>query len=244
MSLRLLSPRLLTRHLREARWWMLDYVYASIGQTRAFLSRARPADFRSGAKAPIVIIPGVYESWQFMRPLIQILHDHGHPVHVVPALGRNRRSLADAAATVAAYLEREDLNGVIIVAHSKGGLIGKQLMTTADPADRVSAMAAISAPFGGSRYARYWVVPSIRAFAPANAALHGLGLDHRVNDRIVSIYGVFDPHIPEGSELVGARNIQLSVGGHFRILGDPRTMRAVLDAVTDAATPDAATPVV
>ena len=234
---RLLSPHLLGRHLCEARWWALDYVYAGIGQTRAFLSRARPADFRSGAKSPIVIIPGVYESWQFMRPLIQTLHDHGHPVHVVAKLGRNRRSLADAAATVASYLQRENLTGVIIVAHSKGGLIGKQLMTAADPDQRVSAMAAISAPFGGSRYARYWVVPSIRAFAPANAALRDLGLDHRVNDRITSIYGVFDPHIPEGSELAGARNIELRVGGHFRILGDPRTVRAVLDAVTDAGTP-------
>ena len=232
-----LSPRLLGRHLREARWWMLDYVYAGIGQTRAFFSRARPADFRSGAKAPIVIIPGVYESWQFMRPLIQILHGHGHPVHVVAALGRNRRSLEDTAATVAAYLERANLTDVIIVAHSKGGLIGKLLMTTADPDNRVRAMAAINTPFAGSRYARYWVVPSIRAFAPANATLHGLGLDHRVNDRITSIYGVFDPHIPEGSELIGAHNIELPVGGHFRILGDPRTARAVLDAVTDAAAP-------
>ncbi|WP_174776181.1 triacylglycerol lipase [Cryobacterium sp. TMT1-21] len=229
--------RLLIRPLRDARWWMLDYVYAVKRQTRAALSRAQPADFRSGAGAPIVIIPGVYESWAFMQPLIRILHDHGYPVHVVAALGRNRRSLADAAATVAAYLERENLTGVIIVAHSKGGLIGKQLMTTHDPDGRVSGMTAISVPFAGSRYARYLVVPSIRAFAPTNAALHDLGLDHRVNDRIVSIYGEFDPHIPEGSELVGARNIRLRVGGHFRILGDPRTVRAVLDAVTDAAKP-------
>ena len=237
MRHRLLNPRLLSHRLREARWWMLDYAYAGIGQTRAVLSRARPEDFRSGGKAPIVIIPGVYESWRFMRPLIQTLHDHGHPVHVVAALGRNRRSLADAAATVAAYLDRENLTGVIIVAHSKGGLIGKRLMTTDDPEHRVSGMAAISAPFAGSRYARYWVVPSIRAFAPTNLALRDLGLDQRVNHRIVSIYGVFDPHIPEGSELVGARNIRLSIGGHFRILGDPRTARAVLDAVTDAAAP-------
>ncbi|TFD70546.1 esterase/lipase family protein [Cryobacterium fucosi] len=232
-----MSRRLLSRRLREAWWWMLDYAYAVTGQTRASLSRARPVDFHSGAGAPIVIIPGVYESWQFMRPLIQILHDHGHPVHVVAALGRNRRSLTDAAATVAAHLERENLNDVIIVAHSKGGLIGKQLMTTVDPEHRVTAMTAISAPFAGSRYARYLMVPSIRAFAPTNAALHDLGLDDRVNHRIVSIYGVFDPHIPEGSELLGARNIQLSVGGHFRILGDPSTVRAVLNAVTDAATP-------
>ncbi|KGJ75415.1 hypothetical protein GY21_09850 [Cryobacterium roopkundense] len=229
----------MTGRLRPVRWWLLDYVYAVTGHIRAIFSHAQPSDFRSGDGAPIVIIPGVYESWQFMRPLIEILHDNGHPVHVLPALGQNRRSLAEAAMTVAAYLEREDVNGVVIVAHSKGGLIGKLLMTNDVSGRRVIGMTAISAPFAGSRYARYSVVPSIRAFAPANAALYSLSRDHRVNHRIVSVYGVFDPHIPEGSELVGARNIQLSVGGHFRILADPRTVRVVLDTVADAATPTA-----
>ena len=227
----------MNRRLRELGWWLLDYAYAVTWQTRAALSRARPADFRSGSGTPIVIIPGVYETWRFMQPLIQALHEVGHPVHVVAKLGRNRGPVTDAAAIVAAHLEHHDLHGVVIVAHSKGGLIGKQLMTTDDREQRVSGMVAISAPFGGSRFARYLPVPSIRAFAPGNATVRVLGLDQRANHRIVSIFGLFDPHIPEGSELVGARNIRISVGGHFRILGDQRTAQAVLTAVQDAATP-------
>ena len=53
-----------------------------------------------------------------------------------------------------------------------------------------------------------------------------------MNDRIVSIFGEFDPHIPEGSALPGATNITLPTGGHFRILSDPATLKFVLEAVS------------
>jgi pimeloyl-ACP methyl ester carboxylesterase len=52
------------------------------------------------------------------------------------------------------------------------------------------------------------------------------------NSRVVSLYGAFDPHIPEGSELPGATNVELPVAGHFRILNRPETVRAVLAAVS------------
>jgi hypothetical protein len=50
--------------------------------------------------------------------------------------------------------------------------------------------------------------------------------------RVVSIWGWYDPHIPEGCFLAGARNIEVPVGGHFRILGSP-TVLALVDDLTD-----------
>jgi pimeloyl-ACP methyl ester carboxylesterase len=50
-----------------------------------------------------------------------------------------------------------------------------------------------------------------------------------INSRITSIYGPFDPHIPEGSVLPGATNIELPVAGHFRILGDPGPARIIVE---------------
>ena len=55
----------------------------------------------------------------------------------------------------------------------------------------------------------------------------------RNNTRIVSIFGIFDPHIPGGSSLAGAHNIVLETGGHFRILGDRNTIAIVRDAVAE-----------
>ena len=219
------------RVLRNAGSWLLDYRYAVAEQLRGALGRSRPDDFTSGDAAPVLIIPGIYESWHFMRPLIEALHARGHPVHVVTLLQRNRRPVVASAGIVAERLRELDLHGVVIVAHSKGGLIGKYLMTRLDPRARIVRLVAISTPFSGSRYARFLPVPSLRDFAATHPELLALSADERMNARVVSIFGRFDPHIPEGSFLPGAQNVRIDTGGHFRILGHPDTERLVLAAV-------------
>lgn len=213
--------------LRRVGWWARDYIYAGIWQARAFFNRTDAARFRTGAGTPIVVIPGVYESWKFVQPLVEQLHAHGHPVHVVEQLRHNRRPVAEMAERVEAHLEAHALSDVVIVAHSKGGLVGKQVMIGAS-GPRVRGMVAIATPFGGSRYAQLMWLPTLRIFAPRNATIVALGLESAANSAIVSIYSEFDPHIPERSELVGATNIMLDTGGHFRILADPRVLAEVL----------------
>lgn len=158
-----------------------------------------------------------------MQPLITALHARGHPVHVVDALRRNRRPVAEMAERVTEFLEVHDLTDVILVAHSKGGLAGKLVMT-GRAAGRVRSMLAVATPFGGSRYARMIPVRTLRAFSPEDPSIVSLARQLDVNERIVSIYASFDPHIPEGSELAGAKNVRLETGGHFRILAHPRVL--------------------
>ncbi|TQL52664.1 esterase/lipase family protein [Subtercola boreus] len=217
------------RTLAEARWWALDYVYAAEWQARAVLSRAEPGRYLGGELRPVLVIPGIFETWQFMRPMIEALHSAGHPVHVVTALQNNRVPLDEAARIVAAHLTERDLADVVIVAHSKGGLVGKSVMLQGPAAARIDGMVAVAAPFGGSRYARFLPLRSLRAFRASDAGLSALARDLRVNARILSVFGVFDPHIPEGSALAGAENLRLDTGGHFRVLADPRTVAAVLE---------------
>lgn len=216
--------------LQAARWWVQDYVYAAGRQILGALSRTRPEDFLGGPGRPVVVIPGVYEDWRFMLPLVQRLHGAGHPVHVVALLRRNRRAVPKAADLTAAYIRDHDLKDAVIVAHSKGGLIGKFVMMQLDPEHRIAGMVAVCAPFSGSRYASFMLVPSLRAFSPRSAVTRQLAREERVNEHITSVYGRFDPHIPEGSSLPGARNIRLDTAGHFRILAQEETIRTILDA--------------
>lgn len=214
---------------RRVIWWIRDYAYAAGWQARGAVSRI-PADaFRSGIRSPIVVIPGVYENWQFMLPLITALHRAGHPVHVVTLLQRNRLDVPVAARPVADHITSARLNNAVIVAHSKGGLIGKYIMLALDPDERIDRMIAVCTPFSGSRYARYLLIPSLRAFSPRNALTLQMAREETINHRITSIYGVYDPHIPEGSILPGATNIRLEAAGHFRILGDEQTARTILE---------------
>lgn len=209
--------------LKSAVWWVRDYAYAAEWQARATFNRTDPDAFLSGERMPVVVLPGIYETWKFMQPLIAAVHERGHPVHVLDTLRRNSRPVVEMAEQVTAYLQEHDLPEVLIVAHSKGGLVGKQVMI-GPAADRVRGMIAVATPFGGSRYARLFRSPTLRIFSPADATIVALASQAAVNSHIVSIYGRFDPHIPEGSELPHAKNVRLETGGHFRILAHPRVL--------------------
>ncbi|ROQ52494.1 hypothetical protein EDF36_3904 [Rathayibacter sp. PhB152] len=221
----------MTHLVRDAVWWIRDYAYAVAWQVRAFVSRRAPDDYLDGTERPIVVLPGIWETWAFLRPIIDPLHRRGHPMHVLTSLGWNGRPVASTAEDVAAYLAEHDLRDVVIVAHSKGGLIGKYVMTELDPDGRVDRMVAVATPFGGSRYAPYLLLKSLRSFSPRDATTLLLSSRAGANARITSVFGLFDPHIPEGSMLEGAVNVRIETGGHFRILSDPETLAAVVAAV-------------
>ncbi|MFJ6653808.1 esterase/lipase family protein [Microbacterium sp. NPDC091313] len=218
----------MNRLVQDALWWVRDYAYAAAWQLRAAVDRTDPRAFADGAGVPIVILPGVYETWRFLQPLIGALHERGHPVHVVAPARRNERPVAELAELVAAELAERDLRDVVLVAHSKGGLVGKTVMLRSGAAHRIRGMVAVATPFGGSRYARWMLGRTLRSFSPADATILALARETAVNARIVSVYGRFDPHIPERSDLAGAKNVELETGGHFRILAHPRVIAEVV----------------
>ena len=214
---------------RRAAWALRDWVYAALWQARS-LGPTSAADYRDGTAQPVVVLPGVYETWHFLRPLIDPLHAEGHPIHVVPALRHNVRAVPDSARAVMDVIEGEDLRDVLLLAHSKGALIGKYAMAHLDPDRRIDRMIAVAAPFAGSAYARFAPLRHLRAFDTGDPVLAALGREIEANARITSIYGIFDTMIPSGSELPGATNRVLPIAGHFSILGDPHTRQAVLEA--------------
>lgn len=224
------------RLVRSAGAWLLDYRYVVHWQVRGLLDRTDPADYLepAGTAPPVLLLPGIYERWHFLRPVADLLRDQGHPVHVLTRLRWNTAPVAASAEHVAAYLQEHDLREVLVVAHSKGGLIGKFAMLHADPEGRIARMIAIATPFAGSRYARYFLARSIRAFSPRDRTLRLLGEQLEVNTRITSIWGAFDPHIPGGSRLEGAVNVPLRTSGHFRIVRAAELLEAVRRAAAAA----------
>lgn len=218
--------------VRHAAWWVADYLYAARRQLRAALPAPDPRDLLSGDRAPILILPGVYEPWRFMLPLIRDLHARGHPVHVLATLRDNRLAVIEGAELADAHLLEHGLDDVVIVAHSKGGLIGKHVMSFGAAAPRIRAMVAVATPFNGSRYARLLLGSALRAFSPRDETVSLLTRSLEANARIVSVFPRFDPHIPESSGLIGARNVSIDTGGHFRVLAHPRTVAEVRRTAT------------
>ena len=212
------------------RWF--DYGWAYRLRYTVLRRTHDPEDYRDGAGRPVLLLPGVYETWHFLESVGAHLHDLGHPVHVVPAFGRNILPIAEMAELARRYVVDNDLSHLTIVGHSKGGLIGKTVMMS-DDGDRVDQMIAINSPFGGSDYARFIPISTLREFVPTHDTIVSLAENAAVNARIISIFSEWDPIIPNGSALDGAVNIQLPVSGHFRILDREDLLDAVARATGD-----------
>lgn len=215
----------------------VDWLYALVWQVRSLAVGQQPSDERSGRRAgvEVLVLPGVFESWRFLQPLITVLRGAGHRVHVVPGLGLNASEIPATAVAVREHVEARGLGdpvGLVIVGHSKGGLIGKHLMVHLDPDQRFRAMVTVNTPFSGSARARWLPLPAVRVFVPGGAVLRDLERATGVNARITSVYSAIDPNIPGTSRLEGATNVEVDVVGHFRVLSDPRLQRAVLDALS------------
>jgi len=216
--------------LRDLGGAIIDRGYQIGQQVRNVLLRQDPAGrYPGGELAPVVILPGVYETWQFMRLIADHLNWMGHPVHLLTELGYNNRSIPETAVIAQRYLDLNDLRDVVLVAHSKGGLVGKQMMV-GDGAGRIAQLIAVNSPFGGSPLARWSPNPTLRAFSPKDVTLTALAANLEANSRITSIYSRRDPLIPGGSRLEGATNIELPMVGHFRPLAS-RELLVVIDEV-------------
>lgn len=216
--------------VRDAAAVVYDRLYQFGRQATHYFGPDPTERYPGGSRAPVLLLPGVYETWEFLRPLADALYDRGHPIHTLPELGYNRRLIADSAELGNLYLRGRDLRGVVLLGHSKGGIIGKRMMVTDDSPPRIDRMIAICSPFAGSSLARFAPNPALRAFHPHNALLRELAEQRETNARIVSIYSRLDPLIPGGSRLDGATNIEVPTVGHFRPLSSVRVLDEVLRA--------------
>ncbi|WP_127791960.1 triacylglycerol lipase [Agromyces sp. LHK192] len=222
---------------RIARIWIADYLYAGVRQLAVLTAWRRPMDWLSGDdRLPdVILVPGVYEHWTFLRPLGARLHRAGFRVRTVHGLGVNRRPIPGTAERLGRALGRLPVPaaGRVVVGHSKGGLIGKHLVV--DDLDSralgLIGVVAVASPFAGTRLATLLLDPSVREFLPDGPAIVALGDASSVNGSIVSVFGPFDPHIPDGSALDGATNVEVATPGHFRLLGAPATADAVIEGI-------------
>jgi triacylglycerol lipase len=218
-------------------FWVLDWLYIGTRQARSYVARGNAqvyADPPSAHRVPVVLIPGILETWQLMRPLADLLAENGHPVHVMTGLRHNLGPIPEMARRVERYLEQHDLEDIVIVSHSKGGLIGKYLMVESPHGDHVRAMITVNTPFAGSVYARLSPTRHLRDFHPEDVTLSTLHENLEANARITAISTVFDPVIPAWGGLECARNIKVHTVGHFRVLGDPQLQAIVVEAAARA----------
>lgn len=183
---------------------------------------------------PVVLLPGILEPWSYLAPLARWLGRHGHRVEFVETLGWNLGDLDASAQRCLAVLEERGVRRCVLVAHSKGGLIGKSVLLRQRD-DVALGLVTVATPFGGStvgrRLHRLVARSPLGLFSPENPILRSLADDVSANARIVSLAPAWDQVIPDGSHLAGATNVNLDVPGHFRPMREESVWRIIHDHI-------------
>jgi len=222
----------------------VDWLIGTADFAASALTRRAPIDGTAGGRQ-IVVLPGILENPRYLTPLITYLRARGHRVVLVYSLGFNLHSLEASVERVLAELTHGGVRDAVIVAHSKGGLIGKALLLDPRSEGVLVGMVAVATPFSGSllwpRAQRSAAVSGspLGLFHPENPELTRLRSEGAVNARIVSLAPGYDQVVPGGSHLEGAVNEALPVEGHFRAVRDPACLAIIADRVASLDAPDA-----
>ena len=136
--------------------WIKDYYYGTITLFHTFFFWYIPKKYQAEnlRNSPVIIIPGLMSKWNIFRKIIKPLVLQGHPVYEVKGLGRNIIRIADAAKLVRKVIDENNLENVILVGHSKGGLEGKYALAFLNQDNRIKKLVAIASPFAGSILAK------------------------------------------------------------------------------------------
>lgn len=241
--------------------WVSDYGYMVRGATTSIFYNKPPKhylEYTVKGKVSVILVPGILGKWGFMKNLGDKISLAGHPVYIVPELGYNVYSIPSSAKmlrsvvshifsnkghttpdvsrgakSVKNIIEKHKLEGVVLVAHSKGGLIGKYLLAHQNSDNKVLGMVSIATPFSGSAMAKLLPLDPIRELLKDSKVLIDLEKHNEVNHKIISIYPEYDNHVwsENGSRLDGAHNIEVPVRGHHRVIFDKKVQDIVLKSI-------------
>jgi triacylglycerol lipase len=214
--------------------WIEDYFY--LVKSRIFLFIKPPKHYAGHVlenRPTIILIPGVNEKWQVLKSIADPISLFGCPVYVVEQLGFNTKAIDHSAKLIRKLIEDKNLNNIIIIAHSKGGLIAKYLLAFNNQDERIKKVVAIATPFHGSQLAEFIPAKAYKELGTESQMIEKLKAQTKVNGQIISIFGTFDNHVwpTESCRLEGSENIQIDVFGHHKILFDEQVRKIILQKI-------------
>ncbi len=207
--------------------------YFIIGKLKliCFFHANIPPEWDKGTKGNILLIQGFNERAYFLNYLANRLNASGYRIIIFPF--NTHASVKVIAEEITKKLSPLNLKNIVVVSHSKGGLIAKYLLDNYEEVNKmVEKVFTIATPYHGSILAhlRYGHLTEL---LPESQFIRNSHKINTNNCRIVNIYPQLDNHILPNSSLIldGAENIQIKVIGHTRIVEDPRTVKIILDKI-------------
>jgi hypothetical protein len=222
---------MLKYNMEHFKYWVDDYKYLIKLQFESRIHPVPPKNYlnHNTGMNPIIVIPGILEHWGFLKKIADTLSDAGHDIFVVRELGNNLYDIKTSTKIVERTVKTNNLLGSVVIAHSKGGIIGKQLLVDGV----VEKMIAISTPFSGSDIVKSIPIHAFQELSPISEIILELKENQVVNSKIVSIYPSFDNHVPNGSVVEGGLNLEIPVQGHHKILESKKLIDEISKKIND-----------
>jgi len=108
--------------VQEALWTTADFIESARLHAEAALHPEPPDRYRHGdpAKPTVLLLPGVYETWNFLRVIADALNEDGYRIAPVGGLGYNLLPIAETATRLTKALRALPVpsGGRAILAHS------------------------------------------------------------------------------------------------------------------------------
>lgn len=192
----------------------------------AFAKPNPPLSWQHGDKGDVVIIHGFGEVWTFFETIGDHLNHHGYRVHFISALKKNHLPLKDAVEIVEDYIIKNNLNDIILLSHSKGGIIAKCVLDTYP--DRIQKSITLAVPYGGTVFA-HLRIHNLDEGIPGSLWMRRVHKHTSHNKKIYNLYPRFDNHVIPHKYLLlpGAHNIKIPVIGHARIMQAKETLNEI-----------------
>lgn len=201
--------------------------YLLIGRLKLKKNELIPKSWGEGTKGNMVLLPGLNEKYVFLEKLADFFNNSGYKIHVVKYDPNDK--IENITEVVANYIKNMGLKRVILLGHSKGGLVAKYLMDYFPKVNRVIIKSiSIATPYGGSLlgYFRIWNSWHLR---PGSEILIKVRKKNENLSKIINIYSRVDNHVIPNRNLVldGAKNIMVDMVGHTRIVESEETRKII-----------------
>ena len=183
------------------------------------IKKARPQnEYLKNHSNDVLLIHGLSGNWRDMGKIADYLYEKEYNVHFSDFLGKNLNNLNYSEKVIGEYIQGNNLNNLLIVAHSKGGLITQRLLQNERVSAKINKVITLNTPYKGSLW--------------ANIVFRELGTrrlkeNHFVDDRIVNIHSKRDELVipNKNLQLETGENIMLDILGHNNILYSEETLR-------------------
>lgn len=217
-------------------YWINDYLYLLLGKLFMYVYKNPPKQYLNyvvKGKNPVILIPGNSNKWGFLKKLADHISGVGHPVYIPHKLGSNLFDIPTSAKIVKEIIDENKLEKVIVIGHSKGGIVGKYLLVHENNDDKIMSLIAIAAPFSGTNIVNHLPYESLKELSPKSKIIQELDSSSKVNSKIISIMPEFDNHVwsEKGSSLKGALNIVVPTKGHHKIVFDKNVIKKIIDLI-------------